>query len=342
MNRFNRISDAIRTATGIEVSVFSTSEIESLRPRIAAELAKNDLAMDENQVYFTFFASTSGFVGVFDRRGDEDWNYARLFRQMLVHSMSDPFESMTDDEKIRLLLRGELSEEKAEAVKNSIKPSSNQVYYALALVCGAKNKRVELEEYVENVKEKDDYSLSLNETTVIYLKKAVSGYESAVDFARILYDSIKEELLIDLTVAVAGEIRSFEDFAVSYKKELTAIRYGRLLFPKERVYYYKDFALAQILTKVPKTELASAYGSMVGAGDARVWEDEELIETAEAFVRCSLNVSETSRLMNIHRNTLMYRLDKIKRETGYDLRKFEDAASFNLIDLIRKTLALDV
>ena len=261
---------------------------------------------------------------------------------MLSVEFSNAYDTLPISEKISMLLKGELSIEKSDGLKQELGVKNNEIFYALALLCGNKSKREEIEEYVENVKEKDDYTVVLNDTTLAYFKKAGSAYESAVDFAKILYESIKEEICVDLCIAVAGEVRSFEDFASSYKKELIALRYGKMLFPKEKVYYYKDFAIAQIVSAIPKTELIRIYSSLITVQDASVWEDRELIDTAEAFIKCSLNVSETSRIMNIHRNTLMYRLDKIKRETGYDLRKFEDASVFNLVDLIKKTLSENI
>jgi DNA-binding PucR family transcriptional regulator len=87
-----------------------------------------------------------------------------------------------------------------------------------------------------------------------------------------------------------------------------------------------------------KKDLKETLDSLVVSGSEGVWEDEELMVTAEAFINNSLNISETSRVLYIHRNTLMYRLDKIERETGYNLRSFSDAVVFKFISVIRTIL----
>ena len=69
-----------------------------------------------------------------------------------------------------------------------------------------------------------------------------------------------------------------------------------------------------------------------------VFEDQDMMETAERFLENSLNISETSRDLFMHRNTLMYRLDKIERITGLNIRKFSDAVTFRVITILYKLL----
>ena len=69
-----------------------------------------------------------------------------------------------------------------------------------------------------------------------------------------------------------------------------------------------------------------------------VFDDTEIAETAEAFLESSLNVSEASRTLFMHRNTLMYRLDKIERITGLNIRKFSDAVTFRILSVLHRLL----
>ena len=69
-----------------------------------------------------------------------------------------------------------------------------------------------------------------------------------------------------------------------------------------------------------------------------IFEDEEMLETAEAFLQSSLNISETSRNLYMHRNTLLYRLDKIEKATGLNIRLFSDAVSFRVLSILYKLL----
>jgi len=167
----------------------------------------------------------------------------------------------------------------------------------------------------------------------------VSGeYSNTEDFANILYENVKEELRIDLKVAVVGEINTFEDFSESYVKAIETYELGKIFAPTVNIWVHRNFAIPKLLTYADKKLLKSTLDSIVKEGSENVWEDDELMTTAEAFISNSLNISETSRVLYIHRNTLMYRLDKIERETGYNLRVFDDAVVFKFITVIRTVL----
>ena len=93
-----------------------------------------------------------------------------------------------------------------------------------------------------------------------------------------------------------------------------------------------------MLEEVPDLKLRE-YMEQFGTGDgSEVFEDEDMLSTAEEFLENSLNISETSRNLYMHRNTLMYRLDKIERITGLNIRKFSDAVTFRIITVLYKLL----
>ena len=93
-----------------------------------------------------------------------------------------------------------------------------------------------------------------------------------------------------------------------------------------------------MLEDIPESKLAD-YLSVLLDGEAKeLLKDEEMVNTAEEFLENSLNVSETSRNLYMHRNTLMYRLDKIERIMGLNLRKFSDAVTFRIITILNKLL----
>jgi DNA-binding PucR family transcriptional regulator len=101
---------------------------------------------------------------------------------------------------------------------------------------------------------------------------------------------------------------------------------------------HRNFVISKLLSLASPDALRETLDSLVISGSEGVWQDEELMVTADAFINNSLNISETSRVLYIHRNTLMYRLDKIERETGFNLRSFSDAVVFKFISVIRTIL----
>ena len=113
---------------------------------------------------------------------------------------------------------------------------------------------------------------------------------------------------------------------------------SKALQNKGNVHNYKEYMLFKLLEDLPKNKLNEYFDVLMNFNSASIFDDSEMTETVEEFLYNNLNVSETSRKLYLHRNTLTYRLDKIERETGLDVRKFSDAVTFRLITLIKKLL----
>ena len=94
----------------------------------------------------------------------------------------------------------------------------------------------------------------------------------------------------------------------------------------------------KILEDIPEAKLAQYFTEITDEHCKEVFEDVEMLSTAEAFLQSSLNVRETSRNLYMHRNTLLYRLDKIEKATGLNIRQFPDAVSFRVLTVLHKLL----
>lgn len=336
MSKTANILQKIYELTGIEVVLqpYSKSEFSHTLPSL--DEFKDGVCKGENKIYFIAQNNGKNYVASFDKVGEKDVEFARIFTHLLEEKDETGFSELKVIEKIKRLVMGEATEAQRHELKQEIGNAFD--YFGVTLACESKDKRFELEDFIGAMQEKEDMLFAVGETTLMYLKSNTKGYESCDEFANILYSSIKEELRIDLYVSSCGEIKDFKDLSSCYEKNSEAIFYGKILYPNERVYSYKDFALASLFSKMSVNELSKIFERLAGDVTKEVWSDDELLTTASTFIRCSLNVSETSRVMYIHRNTLMYRLDKIKRETGYDIRNFSDAHVFYVIDLIRKII----
>ena len=108
------------------------------------------------------------------------------------------------------------------------------------------------------------------------------------------------------------------------------------LSSRGQVHSFKEFMLTKMLEDLPKYKLYEYLEMLMDANAREIFEDEEMVNTAEEFLDNSLNVSETSRKLYLHRNTLAYRLDKIEKNTGLNIRKFSDAVTFRLITILSK------
>lgn len=160
--------------------------------------------------------------------------------------------------------------------------------------------------------------------------------QSPVEFGQFLSQSLYEELGIRASVGIGCEESSFADISISYAQAVTAVRMSGIFRSKNEVHSYREYLLVKMLEDIPESRLKD-YIDQLQIGSAEdILSDEEMMETAEEFLENSLNVSETSRNLFMHRNTLMYRLDKIERATGLNIRNFSDAVTFRVITILYK------
>ena len=141
------------------------------------------------------------------------------------------------------------------------------------------------------------------------------------------------------SVGIGCEVASFSEIAQSYSQAVTAVRVSAMFRDAGEVHSYREYLLVRMLEDVPRSRLEEYMTQFRIGGIGEVFGDEELYETADAFLESSLNLSETSRQLFMHRNTLMYRLDKIERITGLNIRKFSDAVTFRILSVLHRLLA---
>ena len=212
-----------------------------------------------------------------------------------------------------------------------------QPCFALSVSAGGNSSDVIalLSQYAEN--EFDcAVAVSGRESAFVQFVEPDSEYQSSAGFATFLAGSLLEELGISAHIGVGCTFRNFEDVSVSFRQASSALRMSSMFNARGVVHTYREYLLVKMLEDIPEAKL-SEYLSTLLEGDAKeLLKDEEMLGTAEEFLQNSLNVSETSRNLFMHRNTLMYRLDKIERMTGLNLRKFSDAVTFRLITILGK------
>lgn len=184
-----------------------------------------------------------------------------------------------------------------------------------------------------------DYSLKLNETQCALIKfvdEESYEYQSSTEYAEFLLRSIQEETGANVKIYIGGTVKSIYDLSSSYSQATSAISLSNAINAKGNVHSFKEYLLIRILEDMPRYRLSEYLDTLMEINAGEIFSDEEMINTAEEFLENNLNVSETSRKLYLHRNTLMYRLDKIEKLTGLNLRKFSDAVTFRLITALIK------
>ncbi len=169
---------------------------------------------------------------------------------------------------------------------------------------------------------------------LVHFKEKEDEYQSLTEYAGFLVQSILEETGIHAKIFLGGTVKSVYDLSTSYLQALSAIRMSKAENARGSVYSYKEYILVKMLEDLPKYKLNEYLEILMDYNAREIFSDPEMTTTAEEFLENSLNVSETARKLFLHRNTLMYRLDKIEKMTGLNIRKFSDAVTFRLITML--------
>ena len=164
----------------------------------------------------------------------------------------------------------------------------------------------------------------------VLMIKAGEDPEEIAEFALALIDTVEEETGLRLRAGVSDVHRAPEEWPAGYREALSALETGDRFRRKAPVQVYGRQLLERMVEQIPPEIRKSLRRQVFGEHPERVL-TPETAETAESFFEADLNLSVAARQMFVHRNTLTYRLDRIQKETGLDLRVFRDAVIFRLL-----------
>ena len=162
------------------------------------------------------------------------------------------------------------------------------------------------------------------------MNKAGADPEEIAEFALALIDTVEGETGVRLKAGVSGVHGAPEEWPAGYREALEALETGDRFHPKAPVLVYSHQMLERMAEQIPAATRKALRRQVFGEHPERIL-TEETVETAEHFFEADLNLSVAARRMFVHRNTLTYRLDRIRKETGLDLRVFRDAVIFRLV-----------
>lgn len=173
---------------------------------------------------------------------------------------------------------------------------------------------------------------------VKFLGEEGDEYRSVIDYTDFLAQLLQEELGLKVTAGIGSCVKSLKDAPISYLQASSALRYTETFSADGGVHSYKEYMLIKMLEDVPEYKLNEYLSELIDEKSKEIFDDEEMLLTAEEFLQNSLNVSETSRKLYMHRNTLLYRLDKIEKASGLNIREFPQAVSFRVLTILHKLL----
>ncbi|MBQ3252438.1 MAG: helix-turn-helix domain-containing protein [Oscillospiraceae bacterium] len=185
-----------------------------------------------------------------------------------------------------------------------------------------------------------DFVISINETDIAVVKQ-LAGETEPEDLermARSMEDTLRNELFIKTVIGIGTVVTHLRELADAYKEAQTAIDVGKVFDTEKSIINYENLGIGRLIYQLPTT-LCEIFLSEVFKKNSIDSLDQETLFTINKFFENNLNVSETSRKLFVHRNTLVYRLEKIKKLTGLDLRQFDHAIVFKVALMVRKYLS---
>lgn len=182
-----------------------------------------------------------------------------------------------------------------------------------------------------------DFVTAVDEKNVIVVKELEEqdGPAELDKTAQNFYEILKNDGEEDILIAYGTVINDIKEVSKSYKEAKLALDVGKIFFSEKNVIAFSELGIGRLIYQLP-VPLCKMFIREICEGKSPDDFDEETLTTINKFFENNLNVSETSRQLYIHRNTLVYRLDKLQKSTGLDLRVFEDAITFKIALMVVK------
>lgn len=185
-----------------------------------------------------------------------------------------------------------------------------------------------------------DYVIIINESDVVLVKEIDNNTDlkEIEGIAQQIADTILAECYTRVAIGIGSAVNTIKDLAQSYKEAQISLEVGKVFDTEKQIISYDNLGIGRLIYQLP-TALCNMFLQEVfkkGSLDAL---DHETLMTIQCFFENNLNVSETSRKLFVHRNTLVYRLEKIRKLTGLDLREFEHAITFKVALMVKKYLS---
>ncbi len=185
-----------------------------------------------------------------------------------------------------------------------------------------------------------DFIININETDIALVKEIKPNIDEKDinKLASSIVDTLSGEFYTHCTVGIGTVVNNIKDLARSFKEAQVALEVGKVFDTETTIVSYNNLGIARLIYQLPTTLCDTFLKEVFKRGSIDSL-DHETLFTIQRFFENNLNVSETSRKLFVHRNTLVYRLEKIKKITGLDLREFEDAIVFKVALMVKKYLS---
>ncbi|WP_250278813.1 PucR family transcriptional regulator [[Clostridium] colinum] len=224
----------------------------------------------------------------------------------------------------------------SRAKKLHIENDVRRIVYLIETEVDKELNTVEVVRSIFPIKGKD-FVTAVDEKTIILVKelKDKEDKETVEQFANEMHRTLTEELNKNVLISIGSIVYDLKNISSSFKEAKMALEVGKIFEEDKNIIKYEQLGIGRLIYQLPNN-LCKMFVGEVLDGITMASFDEETLATVAKFFENNLNVSETSRQLYIHRNTLVYRLDKLQKMTGLDLRNFDDAIIFKIMLMVSK------
>lgn len=175
------------------------------------------------------------------------------------------------------------------------------------------------------------YLTAVEQKNIIMIKNisAIDAYDEVEQTAQIIVDMLNSEAMLIAKVAYGTIISELKEVSKSYKEAKMALDVGKIFYMEKSIIAYNTLGIGRLIYQLP-VNLCRIFMTEIFGENIPDDLDDEVLTTVQKFFDNNLNVSETSRQLYVHRNTLVYRIEKLHQATGLDIRKFDDALTFKI------------
>lgn len=186
----------------------------------------------------------------------------------------------------------------------------------------------------------NDFIIRIDERDAVIIKEFRNEPEKSeiLTIAQNIFDTLGAEAMITPLIGISTVVEKIHELGQAYRETRVALEVGKVFDTEKDIISYDNLGIGRLIYQLPTT-LCELFLNEVFKKESINVLDSETIYTIQKFFENNLNVSETSRKLFVHRNTLVYRLDKIKKLTGLDLREFDDAIIFKVAMMVNKYLS---
>lgn len=180
-----------------------------------------------------------------------------------------------------------------------------------------------------------DYVITVDTHNIVLVKQIEDNAdeESIRDIAEMIVDMVNAEAMSKVRVSYGNISEKLDDLSRSYKEARMALEVGRIFYSEQTIIPYGKLGIGRLIYQLP-IPLCKMYLKEVFGDRLPDTFDEETLTTINIFFDNNLNISETARQLYVHRNTLVYRLEKLQKQTGLDIRVFDDALTFKIAIMV--------